>query len=128
MFFLLFRKRKRRKLEARKSQRIRENSRFIHKRIRKTERLSLAPDFLRASDARKKSIALRNIDGTSIQMKVHQSTQSKAQSRTHFVNVSKNPICIRRDLRRKFLFASGLAGKIKVRRANWKDNSKVVCK
>lgn len=127
MFFLLLSKKRKRK--SRKSVSDKDNSRFPHKRFRKhSERQSFSDDFLRASDRRKKLVSLRNIDGTPIQMEVMPSNPRVVQSRTHFVNAQKNPICIRRSNRRKLLFAVGFAGRGKVKNAKWSENSKVVCK
>lgn len=50
---------------------------------------------------------------------------------THIVSFDKpllNPVCIKRALRKRVLFAKGFAGKGKVKKAVWNEDSKISCK
>lgn len=132
LFLLKNKKRKHRKrrVSEDKSKRYKDNSRLIYHKRHKNEAVR-NDDFLKSSDKRKKHLfeALRT-DGSLVQMRSLPSTDrsGRTQIRTHFLQAQKTPVCIRRDIRRRVLFARGLAGKIKVKRAKWTEDSKIVCK
>lgn len=138
MFFFLsvfggkkrHKKNKRAKSEATKKQR-EDNSRKITLSHRK-KREAIRPKFgLEASDKRKKrDEAIRRLDGSLQQMKSLPSVdiRGNVRIRSHFDKPQKTGVCIRRETRRKILFATGKAGKIKVKKAIWTNDSKVVCK
>lgn len=139
MFFFLsvFRgkKRKHKKSRNTKSEATKkhkdENSRKIILSHRK-KREAFGLDFgLQASDKRRKrDEAIRRLDGSLQQMKSLPSVdiRGNVRIRPHFDKPKKTGVCVRRDVRRKILFATGKAGKIKVKTAHWTNDSKVVCK
>lgn len=135
MFLFLLKNKKRKHRRKRKSEdkskHRKDNSRLIFHNRHKNEAVRNSDDFLKSSDKRKKHLfeALRT-DGSLVQMRSLSSTDrsGRTQIRTHFIKAQKTPTCIRREVRRRVLFASGLAGKIKVRQAKWTEDSKVVCK
>ena len=145
-FFLSVLKGKKRRHKSNKSEEIKrylseatkkhreDNSRKItlSHRKRKRKREAIRPDFgLQASDKRRKrDEAIRRLDGSLQQMKSLPSVdiRGNVRIRPHFDKPKKTGVCIRRDIRRKILFATGKAGKIKVKKAHWTSDSKVVCK
>lgn len=52
---------------------------------------------------------------------------SRFFDKLYFNNVFSSPICKVRADRRRSLFASGVAGKIKVKKAHWSEWSKISC-
>lgn len=54
--------------------------------------------------------------------------KNRFDTRIAFDKPKLNPVCIKREQRRKILFALGKAGKIKVKKAHWNSNSKISCK
>lgn len=137
IFFLVTKGKKRRhkKNESNKSEATKkhreDNSRKIALSHRK-KREAIRPAFgLQASDKRRKrDEAIRRLDGSLQQMKSLPSVDIRGtvRIRPHFDKPQKTGVCIRRDIRRKILFATGKAGKIKVKKAHWTNDSKVVCK
>ena len=110
-----------------------DNSRKLHLSHRKKKkREAIRPDFgLQASDKRRKrDEAIRRLDGSLQQMKSLPSVDIRGtvRIRPHFDKPQKTGVCIRRDIRRKILFATGKAGKIKVKKAHWTSDSRVVCR
>lgn len=69
-------------------------------------------------------VSVRNRTEKGLKSKIN----DKVKSRLFFFNkIDLSPVCVARRLRREFMFASGLAGKIKVRFAKWTKDSKVRC-
>lgn len=138
MFFFLsvfggkkrHKKNKKNKSEATKKHR-EDNSRKLTLSHRK-KREAIRPKFgIEASDKRRKrDEAIRRLDGSLQQMKSLPSVdiRGNVRIRSYFDKPKKTGVCIRRDVRRKILFATGKAGKIKVKKAHWTNDSKVVCK
>lgn len=120
MFFLFLKNKKTKKQSKQKSQ----NSRLPLHRPRRRRHWD-AKD-LASFDLRRRLLDDdRNLDNTSQRMEVLPSADNSL--RPSFVNAFKNPICIRRKIRRAFLFSSGFAGRGKVRKARWNKNSEVSC-
>lgn len=98
---------------------------IIH-HFRKERQSSSDEDGVRLRKKRK-LLALRSLTPQENAMKTISSTKPVAFVRNTFANPQKTPTCIRRDLRKRFMFASGMAGKIKVKQAKWVVKSKVRC-
>lgn len=49
------------------------------------------------------------------------------QDKLFFKNSTISPICQKRKIRRRALFAAGIAGKIKVKKTKWNERSKISC-
>lgn len=132
LFLLKSKKRKHRKNKSEAPKKYKdENSRKITLSHRK-KREAFGHNFgLEASDKRRRrDDAVRRLDGSLQQMKSLPSVDIRGavKIRTHFDKPKKTGVCIRRDIRRKIMFATGKAGKIKVRKAVWNNDSRVVCK
>lgn len=128
MFFLMTKSRKKRRRKPSKNL---KNSRLL-KSLPPIERLFKDNEFLSSSDLRKASLKSKNLrlDGSleRFRMKSLPSSDGVVRQVTVFDKPSKSPVCVRRANRRKFMFASGLAGRIKVKKATWNNLSRVICK
>lgn len=72
----------------------------------------------------------RNLDFTRLQIipaDVKKSKSNIFQDKFFFKNPVISPVCQKRKIRRRALFAAGIAGKIKVKKAKWNERSKVSC-
>lgn len=72
----------------------------------------------------------RNLDFTRLQIvpaDVKKNKSSFFQDKLFFKNSTISPICQKRKVRRRALFAAGIAGKIKVKKAKWNERSKISC-
>lgn len=58
----------------------------------------------------------------------HKQAYNQLDTRIAFDNTHLASPCVRRESRRRALFASGKAGNIKVKSARWTELSKIVCK
>lgn len=120
--FLLKQRRKSRKQSNNKSQ----NSRLHHNRPYKKRRHWDAKDLASVDGRRRLLDNDRNLDNTTQRMEVLPSADQSL--RPTFISAFKNPTCIRRSIRKRILFATGFAGRGKVKTANWNEKSKVSCK
>lgn len=72
----------------------------------------------------------RNLDFTRLQIVPADVKKSKSKffsDKLFFENSKISPICQKRKIRRRALFASGIAGKIKVKKAKWTERSTISC-
>lgn len=120
--FLLKQRRKSRKQSNQKSQ----NSRLNHHRPHRKRRHWDAKDLASVDGRRRLLDNDRNLDNTTQRMEVLPSADQSL--RPTFISAFKNPTCIRRSIRKRILFATGFAGRGKVKSANWNEKSKVSCK
>lgn len=123
--FLIHKKRKQRKSQSKQDS---KNSRLHLNRLRDKRHL-LSKD-LATFDARRRfrddDEHYRNLDNTIQRMEVLPAADGSL--RPTFIKAFKNPTCIRRAIRKRVLFAAGIAGRIKVRTAKWNKKSEVSCK
>lgn len=79
-------------------------------------------------DKRKPNQPLLRLDGSLEHIRSKSLPTTKLpRLRLSFDNTRTSSVCRRRENRRRFLFASGKAGRIKVKYARWNDLSSVVC-
>lgn len=72
----------------------------------------------------------KNLDFTRLQIVPADVKKSKSNifyDKLFFKNPVISPVCQKRKVRRRALFAAGIAGKIKVKKAKWNERSKISC-
>lgn len=72
----------------------------------------------------------RNLDFTRLQIVPADVKKSKSNifhDKLFFKNPVISPVCQKRKIRRRALFAAGIAGKIKVKKAKWSERSIISC-